>query len=625
MHLRMQYSTTSTTSGFIDLDFTADAIAKIKIQISYDHPAVMTWMQYAPQHTIPLPIRAFVKFWDDDGVNPFSPGLQTATHPLFEGWIEKVSPGDKTNNVMYTAMDPSRIANEITIMNLGWLSAFEEWPGAVPRTVYNCTIDNDDDYAFSIKLNANMGQIIADLLDKQKFPLRQCGAAPQTGLPYAGSDLASLQFKPQEKFVLQGETLRNAFEQMLHEWEPAWRMLWYPGTRQWRFGDVTQCPEQTLTCNDFSNGSIHVMSLHFDRSMDDRATAIKIYGPPVLQECNAQWSTGGLTLIPVTDVSLQNNIGSCCNVPAYNCWQITDPLLRVVARRLQLPIYAQYSDYYYETTNSPTFFVYYPNNTKAGNAGWRAITGWILDAYNGLISFGSNYVFRYNSDPDPGAPNYEVPTDALFTYATAGDPIKVRYPASGFLGTAYTVHGMQYERKMYDEMLAVGYEYNQPVTTDIRVNEFATLAQRYLTQSKDAVYTGTCVLEGMQYSFAALNRLINFTNKTPDGGPSTTGLESIKAFLTDAEYDFENSLTTLQFSSDQAQLIGIDPSVQKQKLKIRALKRVDWTQVSFGTTFRERRIGDPAGGFSSMTPVQETTISIETGHEYIDPVTGQRG
>ena len=51
--------------------------------------------------------------------------------------------------------------------------------------------------------------------------------------------------------------------------------------------------------------------------------------------------------------------------------------------------------------------------------------------------------------------------------------------------------------RAHDEMLAVAYEYNQPVTTETRLAQFAILAEREHAMRKDIIYSGGCVLEGL--------------------------------------------------------------------------------------------------------------------------------
>ena len=615
LHLQLQ----STPGGsYIDIDLTAYAVATMKLRISYTHPSMLEMEMSAPQHTYPLGIRNFLRLWDDDDPT------QSASNPVFEGFIEEVKPGEETNSVKVVAYDPTRkVSSDVTIMSLEWDTETSPDAGAIPRVVFNVSIDNDDDFAFSRTFYETMGGIMQMVFDDQAKPLRYANACPNPGNAYHSSDLAALSFIPQEKIVFETETIRSAMERILR-WEPAWRMLWYPGTRQWRFGDITQSPAVTITLNSFVDGgsaTTNVLSLQLDRSLEGRRTAVKIYGPPVLVQTELTLGGGGLTDLS-DNTLLQNDVGSCCNVEGKNRWQITDPDLRKVARRLQLPTDVQYDDYYWATTFSPALLGYWPASS-AGNAGWRVINDWHIDARSGIIEINANnFVYRYNPNPAGGQPNFENPTDMKFIYATYGEPISVRYPASGFQGTAYTVANMQTRFDMYDEMLAVAYEYNQPVTTATRLAQFAFLAQRELQMRQDIIYAGGCMLEELQYDYMRLNRRVNFAGVDQDGNPLTTGLEAINALLTDVEYDFNERTTTLTFSSDQLELCGINPEELKRRLGVKQLMRVDFVDVTWGTTIREKRISDPVTGFSQQSKVHETTFNIQQSHEYVDPDTG---
>lgn len=618
LHLQIQ---TTPGGSFTDIDLTAYAVAVMKTHISYTHPSILEMELVAPQQSFPLGIRNFLRLWDD------ADATQSASNPHFEGFIEEVKPGEATNSVRVVAYDPTRkTSSDITVMSLAFTGATTPATGAIPRAVFNVSIDNDDDWAISKTLYQTMGYIMAQVFDDHLYPLRYANAAPMTTTAYLASDLNSLTYVPQEKIVFESETIRSAMERILR-WEPAWRMLWYPGTRQWRFGDITAAPQTTITLNKFIDGgsaTTNVLSLQLDRSLEGRATAIHIYGPPVLVDTTLTVSGGGLTIIH-SGVNLQSSGATCCDVEGYNQWQITDPTLRNMARVLQVETDVQYDDYYFATTKSPALLGYWPQSS-AGNAGWRVINDWHFDSKTGIVKINSgNFVYRYNPNPASGEPYYEDPTDIKLIYATFGDPIQVRYPASGFLGTAYTVANLQNELRLYDEMLAVDYEYNQPITTPTRLAQFAFLAQRELAMRQDIIYAGGCMLEGLQYDYHRLNRRVNFAAIDGDGNPLTIGWEAINALLTDVEYDFNEQTTTLTFSSDQMELCGIDFENLKQRLRIVPLERRDFVNYTFGTIIRQRTISDPVTGFDQQNTIHETRINVEQWHDYVDPLTGRQG
>jgi len=626
MHLRIQ---TTPFGPFTDIDLVAFKVARLKLQVGVSHPSCLSWVMYAPQHTFPLGIRNFVQLWDETATLDGLP--QSATNPLFEGFIEEVSPGDDSNLVHCVAYDPTRkTSNEITVMSDPWLPGDVgtgtlpvEGLGTYPRLVFNALLDNDDDYAFERAHWLTVGEMIATILDDQYHPLYWANAAPGDGtsagnsIAYLPTDLTPLSYVPQEKEVFESQPVREAFEKLLR-YAPGWRMLWQPGSRKWRFWDLTAAPPVTLTLND-RNAADFILSLELHRSLEGRWTAIHFYGPETILPQVAQVSDGSLT-----DISdgpfLQGTIATCCEVRGKYRWQITDPDLRRVARLLPEPVLVQTGDYNVVSTRYPTLLAYWPL-TDAGNAGWRVVNGWSLDAHNGIIDFGDTYVFRYNRKAEPSGLMYENPTDVRFIYGRPDNPIQVRYPETGYEGTAYTVANLQNELKLHDEMLAVGYEFNQPVTTTVRRDQYSTLARFIHDQRKDMIYVGGLVLEGLRYDYSHLDRRINLAGVDANNQPMTTGWENINAFLTDVEYDFENQLTTLTFSSDQAEQIGIDIADLKKRLGIKALRQVYWYQVGFNTIIRPRGLNEP-GGFDQFTSVHELTYTIEQGVDYVDPETG---
>ncbi len=133
---------------------------------------------------------------------------------------------------------------------------------------------------------------------------------------------------------------------------------------------------------------------------------------------------------------------------------------------------------------------------------------------------------------------------------------------------------MQVEDRRYDEMLAVGYEKGSPITTVARKAQFEKLAESIHEFVKDIIYTGGCTLQGIDYDFIRLQKLINFAGVDQNGSSLTTGWEAAKAIVTDVEYDFDNDVTTLVFSSDYSAFLQTDVETLKRILKIRALQLV---------------------------------------------------
>src|SRR5690606_15910950 len=159
------------------------------------------------QHELPLTFRDFIRFWDEGAPHPLG-GTQSSTAPLFEGFVEDITPGDDTNEVVITCYDPTyRCDKMIQVMGEPWEANGTDFPVpspfAHPRVVYNTTIDNDDDYGLSLLLNATVGQIVAVILNDQIKPLYYLNAAPGSGSiggesqPWDDTEMADLDIEPQ--------------------------------------------------------------------------------------------------------------------------------------------------------------------------------------------------------------------------------------------------------------------------------------------------------------------------------------------------------------------------------------------------------------------------------------------
>lgn len=83
-------------------------------------------------------------------------------------------------------------------------------------------------------------------------------------------------------------------------------------------------------------------------------------------------------------------------------------------------------------------------------------------------------------DPDSSR-HFWTPNAYRMIWAPYADPLIVRRPASGFVGTSHTVAGATNVRYIYDEMLSVGLNrVGVPVTTASRVTQFEALGDNIL-------------------------------------------------------------------------------------------------------------------------------------------------
>lgn len=630
--LRMKIQEDVPSGSFDDVDLVALCVAFQNLQFGYSHPHVLSFKVTAPCHTAPLARNAFIIFWDNDGVLPDGTTPQDEDHPIFEGFLEDVKPGDDSNTVNYTAYDPTHLgAKMVPIMSAAWQEGNFSGPtrpakaiGAVPRLVVNCANDADDDFAFSRGGLATAGNIIAAILEDQYQPLYWIHAAPGdgtnagNGLAYVWTDeLERLFTIPQEKIVHESSTIRAAITQILTRFHPEWRMYWQPGTRQFRFANVSGSPQLDLKFND-PTSTRKILGVQIEPTTEGRYGAIEFRGPETLTVQMFNWTegSGSNTLLPVgSGVVLETytNSSGSHDAIAYTQFQIVDPTVRRGGKLFPYP---------YELVMTDNIMTYRGPVLQLsfdGGSTWTSSNAW-FDHYNGIAYWDQPVYVGVSPAPVAGSTQRLFPPNAVrLVWAPYLDPIIVRSPGpesgfggadGSFIGTAYTVGNLPAEYDLYDDMLAVGYEYGTPVTTSYRRAQFQNLADSLLFERKDIAWVGNVVLNGLLWEFAWLGLRINFTAQDANGDPLTTGWEGINAWVTDAEYDLENGITTLTFSSDQMTNIGLDVQGLKERLKIKALKQVQ------SSTY-ESIIQTMADGLPWMSGV------VETVHfDYVDEATG---
>jgi hypothetical protein len=572
MALIVQTFDGSTWSTF---DQTANGFCRPVVNVSYSSPATFTFRLHAAQHTSPIPLRRLIALEDDT----YS-GHPNA--PIFLGHVWEIVP-QESNVLDYVCYGVDmRARNEITI-----LSGPHGDPDVIPRLVYNAKIDNDDDYVFEAAHDATVGEIVEDILtNAYNELLTNCHAAPLTGGSDAfnTSDLTPFDFKPQEKIVFESEQIGQGIDRLL-QYYPAYRVLFEPGytstLNRWRFINQLTASQVTLTLNRFGVSDKHVLSMSLKRNIQQRYTAVKIYGPQELTYTQVE-SGSGLTDLWDSGEAINFQAGGPIASgigDAGKKWQITDSTKRKISRLMpdwvllddsQFSVNGQ--SYLQRRAKTPIL-----QATWDGGDTWWTVQGATIDFQQGIIET-PFAVFKYQPNDTPA---YALPDSFRFAYAYFDDPVYVRAPSSGYEGTAYSVAGMSLEMRLYDEMLAVGYENGTPLLLATRTAQYEKLAQALLDSKKDIVWTGGCTIAGIDYDFLRLQKRINFAAVDGHGATLTTGWESINAILTDVEYDYEQKLTTLTFSSDMADYLGDSIDELKQKLKIRATRIEELTETTY--------------------------------------------
>ena len=626
------YTQNSPGGGWSEVNLTTESIINLKHVVSYSAPALLTFEILRPEHELPFTPDTPLIFYDDSS--------QTFNDPNFEGVVSELSPASNNRIKIECYDNTKKMTKEVPIMSAPWLAGDfstgdppTEGIGALPRLVFNVTIDNDDDFAFArqstsqvvgqdptgvpitvAQMLLTIGDMIKIILDDAYEMLFWHNSANADGTSYVASELAQMVYRPQEKQVFESESIRSGLDRLLTQ-QPTIRYLWMPGpnNRKFKFIDARKAPAVTLTLNDFDGVTNPVLSMQMRRILDHVRTAVKVYGPEstatqTVSTSNLEDPTNNNgALVAFDSIALDtygDGTGATRTAYAYRKYQIANPDRRRSANMLSTPYLAGAGAYNFFQTRSPTVEVSFD-----GGFSWMAVFGWTFDSFNGIIDFGNNYIYFWKeSESDTAATrNFYTPTHVRFTHSYYTDPLSVRYPTEGFVGTGFTVAGLETVHRFYDEMLAVGYERGTAVTTASRVGQFRELCRQLSETYRDINYVGGATLEGIDYRFLRLNKRVNIASVDQDGNTIVTGWESVGAIVTEVEYDYTDNLTTISFSHDLADYLGWSIDYLKEQLKIKAL--LFFTQTYWTWSFTEGLIDFR---FSSFTADPDTGQVEET-------------
>ena len=588
LHLQRQTARFPATETWEELTLD-DTYHSFRYQASYSSPTRLSFVVEADSHTLPLDYVDYVRFWDDAAKLPDGVTDQDEDHPIFEGWIEEITPGTDPTGVNVVAYDPTyRASRKAIVMSAASVAADPtsdfpiDGPAGYPRAVWNCPNTQDPDYAFAIGQDWTVSQIIKSILDNGLLPLKHLNAATGSAA-YTSTDTDSpnMTFKPEDKIVATVETPRGLVERILTQHEPTFKPFWEPGTRLWRLHKLPDATATTITVNDDTQ-TYPVLSAEVRRSAEGRYSAVKIYGPQGVEWKTAVWngpgSTTGNTLEPTG--SSTYSIGQVGEVSTcYWSFTITDPDFNRIGMKGPEPILVPnfYAGQVLASGDITTQLLTISTETEFpalvveyGTGNERAVRIAYLDRRNGIVEIDSG-TCMYLWDPagTPGVDRYVLPTKVTLHYPNLTDPLYVRSPETGYEGTVYTVGGIESEYKEYDENLAVDIRYGVPVTTSTRMDRMQLYADRLLAERKDLIHSGGIREHGIDYRFAWLGKRVNIAALKEDGTSLTTGWESIGAWVTDVDIDFEERVTTISMHTDQMELFGLDPEALKLRLGIR--------------------------------------------------------
>jgi hypothetical protein len=577
--LHMQYQDTAGGS-FADVDLSASRAGNFVLKVSDSHAMQLSFTVLQAQHTFPFGLRKFIKFWDSDGTTPPTGDPQSASNPLFEGWIWECQPTD-SNQLSYIAYDPSFMSGrEIPIMSTAWDASTggsnppQPGHGAVPRLILNSAIANDTDYAYERASRQSVANIIQMVLDDAIEPLRWYNAAPASGSAYINTEMAKFVYQPQEKVVSSNESIRAFIDRFTQQNYPEYAFLWTPGTRLWHWYSRFSAPAVTLTLNAVDDSN-HVNTMELHRSLEGRYPAVTFYGPETAGPTEIYSTLDGklAPIGPVKVIETYTDSNGMHEVNVYGAYQIINPAKRRGAKLLPSVALVRDDAYHWVGTRSPAFEISFDMGET-----FRAVESVWFDFQNGIINFPEGLYTYFWSDHELQAGSSEhfwAPNAFRVIWAPYGDPISVRYPPSGYAGSSFTIAGQKSELRIYDEMLAVGYNrIGIPVTTAERVAQYTELARSIWVTRGDILYAGGTSLEGLQYDFCRLNRCINLAAVDANGAPVITGWEGLNIILTDTEYNFSEGTTTLTFSQDALTALGENVDLLKRRLKIGYVQKI---------------------------------------------------
>lgn len=631
MTMYLQYMTGTNPSGtWTDFDLAANGVAIRSILFSYSQANRLSFYVTAAEQTQPIPALAWVRLWDDVGTDEAGNPL-SSTNVLFYGIVSTITPGEHSNQVLYTCMDPTYFAAKtVAVMSLPYQTQTGQVSnpatGAIPRLVYNVKNTSDDDYGLECAHDSTVGGIVTGILDYCAQPLSWLGIAG-----YHSADFTAMTFKPQEKMVWESITVRAAIEQV---WrcEPRFRAFFHSGTRLWRFyqlNDPGVTPYVDLYLNatglpsSTPNCPYPVIGAEISPSFEDCATAVSIYGPPNVGAADFYWddtltTLGSTNLQPLGSPIVLENYSDAMGMQTaetYNAWQIVDSTQRAGSRTLKDWTSVSTSQYDAYASRFPVFLVSWDYGTN-----WTPVKGVWLDFLNGICTFQAGCI-PYKIITNNGLPAFLPSTQTIFppnavklVWGPFQAPLQVRYPSSGFSGTAYTLNNCQNEYRLYDESLAIGKEFGTPVTSVTRLAQYSTLAQFLHSTRCDVIYTGNVILSGIDYQYCRLNKQVNIL----DAAGSTTGWEAMYAPVTDVEYTYgETPTTTLTFNANWLELYGEDPAQLRERLRIQTFTQYKHSDL-YGLPMMSIQYGKPVTNMFGSTTPNVSGVTFNDPFVYVD-------
>ena len=509
----MSYTLTINT---IEQDLAEPPISLESLKVSWSGPRTFRFIEHAAHVDASFEVEDDVLLSVDETVR-------------FRGRIKRVDLEGVPNaeRVVYICLGLRELAKDVTVHDPTY---------NFPRVVFNAPL-NDDDYD-AARSDETAGEIIAWLFDQHADHLRAAGviaASPATG--YVAAELDALDVVP-PKVVLDSQDFDAALDELI-AFQSGYRFIADPDTQTFHFEEVATLATKTITYN----SSDKPLSAILKPSTEGRATAVKIYGPR--QPINRTVKLSGTDLTKHWDTNLEstwtwakcfdpNNADTYGRV--FRRFQITDSSKRRFTHALASP--AALDDF-------PTSFAPHAYR-KTTIDSWARVPA-EFDFDNGIFTLAQPATTgdQYTEG------NAVCASDICFVYAYLSSPLTARAPTSGYAGTAYTEpqNPVEVLRRFYDEHF----------TLTSQTTHYAKMAAELLRAYEDIVYAGVVRLRVLDWAVADLDQRLNFTGRDDEGGPITTGFESLGAMLNTVLYDFTHGRTELDLSTDASTFVDLRP------------------------------------------------------------------
>jgi len=387
------------------VDLAAEKIEPVSLARSFAGPATLT-------------LRCATAFDDPDhwlGDDAITLEADGAT--VFDGWVKRIErqAGPDGEWVLYTCLGPRAVADTLPLR-----------VGGSARVVYNCPLEERPDEEAFVALGgsrATLGQIAAHILDSMAPDLAPAIGDGSPGSGYVQADLDALAVVP-PKLVFCGESVDEALRRLLR-YAPDFALFVDPATHKARFLDL-----RSATARDIPGLGADVLRHRLSFSTQGCFTAAVV-------EADAERVDVAETLTPAWNTALEADWTS---EKAAQQPDTYGAVWRLFAAAEPAQQGGAIADERCIGSGDILATISWTDGAKPRAMRARAA---VADDTTLLLD---TLARRW----DPAAGRYVPATvTARYTYTTGR--IVARYPATGYVGTAYERHGITRELRLFSE------------------------------------------------------------------------------------------------------------------------------------------------------------------------------